>query len=313
MTVALTEPTGSTLAISREQDGFTDKQIAALRQLGVKDAGPADLAVFFHHAQRTGLDPFAKQIYLIGRWSREGTKYTIQTGIDGYRLIARRAVDQRGETLGYEDTLWCDQNGQWTDVWLSSTPPAAAKVVVLRNGNRYPATALWSEYVQTVKDGTPNSMWARMGANQLAKCAEALALRKAFPQDLSGIYTTDEMGQAENSRPRAEPVRPTSIREAINVKADDLRTTAQSTKLAILLRELGMNDRAEALAYIGGVVGRDVESTKTLTVAEASTLIDHLEKARDDANTDHETGEVYEAELVEGDWPEVAQPGGSAA
>jgi phage recombination protein Bet len=309
-------PAGSSLAINAEQDGFTEKQVAALKQLGVKDATNADLAVFFHQAQRTGLDPFARQIYMIGRWSREGTKQTIQTGIDGYRLIARRAVDKSGESFGYEDTRWCGQDGQWTDVWLSSQPPAAARVVVLRNGNRYPATALWSEYVQTVKDGAPNTMWAKMGANQLAKCAEALALRKAFPQDLSGIYTSEEMGQAENIRPaRAEQVRPQSIREAIGEPA--LRTEPQSKKLAILLRELDMNDRTEALSYIGGIVGRDVDSTKTLTVAEASTVIDHLQKMADEANTDHETGEVIEAEFVDeppldGDWPEVAKAGGRA-
>jgi hypothetical protein len=70
----------SDLAIEADQSFWSDKQVAALRQLGVGDAGNADLAVFFHQAKRTGLDPFAKQIYMIGRWSREGTKYTIQTG-----------------------------------------------------------------------------------------------------------------------------------------------------------------------------------------------------------------------------------------
>jgi phage recombination protein Bet len=321
-----TPQAGSSLAIGAEQDGFTDKQIAALKQLGVKDATQGDLDVFFYQAQRTGLDPFAKQLYLIGRWSREGTKFTIQTGIDGYRLIARRAVDRSGETLGYEDTRWCGQDGVWTDVWLSNQPPAAARVVVLRAGQRYPATALWSEYVQTVKDGSPNSMWARMGANQLAKCAEALALRKAFPQDLSGIYTTDEMGQAESPQPaREQPAKPTSIREAIG--ATTLRSEAQSKKLAILLRELGMTNRDEALSYIGGLVNRDVDSTKTLTVAEASTVIDSLQKMADEAKTDHETGEIVDAEIVDapdrsgamipaheptGDWPEVRQPGSAA-
>ncbi len=189
----------SDLSIEPDQLNWTEKQKAALQQLGVKDASNADLAVFFHQAKRTGLDPFAKQIYMIGRWSKEGTKQTIQTGIDGYRLIARRAADKAHETLAYADTLWCGEDGAWRDVWLPKTPPAAAKAVVLRNGHPFSAVALWSEFVQTNRDGTPNAMWARMGANQLAKCAEALALRKAFPQDLSGIYTEDEMGQAERT------------------------------------------------------------------------------------------------------------------
>ncbi len=205
MTDVATRSTGA-LALADTQDYWTPQQIATLAQLGVDQASEGDLRVFFHQVRATGLDPFAKQIYMIGRWDSRtrGQKYTIQTGIDGYRLIARRAVDRTGETLGYEPNLWCGPDGKWREVWLDSNPPAAAKVTVYRNGQPFPAVALWSEYVQTVKDGSPNSMWSRMGAGQLAKCAEALALRKAFPQDLSGLYTTEEMGQADNAH--REPV-----------------------------------------------------------------------------------------------------------
>jgi phage recombination protein Bet len=195
----------SSLALNDSQDYWTPQQVATLKQLGVDGASEGDLRVFFHQCRSTGLDPFAKQVYMIGRWSREGTKYTIQTGIDGYRLIARRAVDRTGETLGYDPNMWCGPDGKWREVWLETVPPRAAKVTVYRNGQPFPAIALWDEYVQTVKDkqtgqAVPNSMWGRMGAGQLAKCAEALALRKAFPQDLSGLYTTEEMGQADSER-----------------------------------------------------------------------------------------------------------------
>jgi phage recombination protein Bet len=153
-----------------------------------------------HVAQRTGLDPFAKQIYMIGR---NVVKQTIQTGIDGFRLVARRSADRLGETLEYEDTEWCGNDGVWADVWTHGTAPAAARVVVIRNGRRFPAVALYREYVQTKSNGEPNAMWSKMPANQLAKCAEALALRKAYPQDLSGLYTDDEMGQADRA-PRGQ-------------------------------------------------------------------------------------------------------------
>jgi hypothetical protein len=58
--------------------------------------------------------------------------------------------------------------------------------------------ALYREYVQTDWNGNPTRMWKNMGANQIAKCAEALALRKAFPHDLAGVYTAEEMAQADN-------------------------------------------------------------------------------------------------------------------
>ena len=192
--------TNTALTIADDQTEFNEQQVATLRQLGVVTANRGDLAVFFHQAVRTGLDPFARQIYMI---ERQG-KQTIQTGIDGFRLVARRTVERTGETLGYEDTLWCGTDGQWMDVWLKREAPAAAKVTVIRGGQRFSAVALYQEYVGTKRDGSPTQMWATKGALMLAKCAEALALRKAFPQDLSGLYTSEEMAQADNPAPRAQ-------------------------------------------------------------------------------------------------------------
>jgi len=204
----------SELVIEPTQTSWSPQQVAALRQLGVDAAADGDLSVFFHVCNRTGLDPFARQIYMIGRNSKNmrtnqwETKYTIQTGIDGFRLIARRASDRARTTLGYEDTVWCGDDGQWTDVWLSDKPPRAAKLAVIRDGQRYPAVALMSEYMGTDKQGNPTLMWQTKGALMLAKCAEALALRKAFPQDLSGLYTADEMQQSNDETPQqVEPAR----------------------------------------------------------------------------------------------------------
>ena len=160
--------------------------------------------MFLHQCQRTGLDPFARQIYMIGRWSKNGTKYTIQTSIDGFRLIGRRAADAGRETLEVTDTQWCGADGVWRDVWLADEPPAAARVAVIRNGGRFPAVALFKEYAGTTKNGDLTQMWREKGALMIAKCAEALAWRKAFPQDLSGLYTGDEMQQADRAS-RATP------------------------------------------------------------------------------------------------------------
>lgn len=178
------------LSIRPDQTQFDTNQMAALRSLGVTNASDADVALFFHQAARTGLDPFARQIYLINR----GGKQTIQVGIDGFRLIRDRKGTYRGHT-----EEWCGQDGKWRDVWLGRDHPSAARVQVYVEGYTVPVVgiATWDEYAQIGRDGKPQSVWASKPALMLAKCAEALALRKAFPQDLSGLYTTDEIPEAE--------------------------------------------------------------------------------------------------------------------
>ena len=143
-----------------------------------------ELRLFAYACQRTGLDPFSKQIYAIKR----GGKMTIQAGIDGLRSIAERT----GQLDGSE-TLWCGEDGQWQDVWLGSKPPAAAKTIIHRKGASHPfvGVARFADY------NAGQGLWAKMGATMIAKCSEALALRKAFPADLSGVYSADEMQQSE--------------------------------------------------------------------------------------------------------------------
>ena len=143
-----------------------------------------ELRLFAYACQRTGLDPFSKQIYAIKR----GGKMTIQAGIDGLRSIAERT----GQLDGSE-TLWCGDDGQWQDVWLSSKPPAAAKTIIYRKGASHPfvGVARFADY------NGGQGLWSKMPAVMIAKCSEALALRKAFPADLSGVYSTDEMQQED--------------------------------------------------------------------------------------------------------------------
>ncbi len=302
-----TEPTqhGSALALSTDQDFWNEKQIATLRQMGLEKAGNGDLAVFMHVSQRTGLDPFAKQIYMIGRWSKDGTKYTIQTGIDGFRLIARRASDRLGETLEYEDTEWADSSGNWHNVWLKGTAPAAARVVVRRHGKRFPAVALYREYVQTFKDKAtgelvPNSMWTGRPAGQLEKCAEALALRKAFPQDLSGIYADEEMGQADRPERRESDVSTPAADRMASIlgtttaeqvhdepepgpQADEsplLNTSsALAKRLFATLGEAGITDRDARLEAVSKIIGREVTSSSQMTDADAEKVIDSIKAA----------------------------------
>src|SRR5215469_6010398 len=160
---------------------YDEQQLSLIKNTLTKSLSDQEFRLLVEVAKRTGLDLFTRQIYGIKR----GDQMTIQTGIDGYRLLASRT----GDLAGIDDATYVDTD---TDV------PRTATVTVWRfvHGQRVPftATARWSEYRQ---DSGP--MWKRMPYLMLGKCAEALALRKAFPAELSGIYTNEEMDQADNT------------------------------------------------------------------------------------------------------------------
>jgi phage recombination protein Bet len=157
---------------------FSREQVELIKSTIAVGATDDELKLFLYTAQRSGLDPLAKQIHFVKR----AGKMTIQTAIDGYRLIA----DRTGKYAGNDDPIFNDEEA-----------PKRAMVTVYKivDGQRCPftATARWSQYFPGEAQGF---MWKKMPHLMLGKCAEGLALRKAFPAELSGLYTTEEMEQA---------------------------------------------------------------------------------------------------------------------
>lgn len=174
---------------------FTQDQVELIRATLAPETNDMEFALFMEVARVQGLSPLQRQIHAVMRWDNatKRKKMVIQTGIDGYRLIAART----GLHLGTTDATFGPANALGFPSWAQVT----VKKLVHGHVAEYPATAFWDEYVQTTKEGKPNNMWAQRPKGQLSKCAEALALRKAFPAELSGVYTDTEMDQADNAAP----------------------------------------------------------------------------------------------------------------
>jgi phage recombination protein Bet len=168
---------------------FTPEQQQVILDTCCGGAPVSEARALIAIAEARGLNPILGECYFVKRWDSEARRerWAVQAAIDSFRIKA----EQTGLYAGQDEPEYeYDEHGQVT----------VARVKVWRKDWTRPAVgvARWSEYVQTTKEGKPTRFWSRMPHNQLAKCAEALALRKAFPAVLAKIYVSEEMDQADN-------------------------------------------------------------------------------------------------------------------
>ncbi|MFC4223545.1 phage recombination protein Bet [Lysinibacter cavernae] len=256
------------LPVSSDVGQWSSQETAFAQAIGlVKTNGQGKLIpapretieAFLHQCRRTGLDPVARQIYCIER----GGKYGIQVSIDGARLVAERTGQYEGQT----PAEWTADGITWVAVWLSDQAPAAGRVGVYRAGFRDPVygVARFSSY------STGQNLWRKMPEVMIAKCAEMLALRKAFPQDLSGLYSSEEMEQAGGrtaAAPRAEASPHLLPAEASAPAAEAVQVFSQDwVKRAALCRDYEELRPVFAEAQAAGELGIPVDASgKTLNV-----------------------------------------------
>lgn len=244
---------------------FDQQQIDVMRRTVAAGTSPEDFLVFLEVCKHRRLNPFAREIYAIVRQGR----MTIQVSIDGLRKLAERSGKYRGQV----GPQFCGADGVWKDEWLLDTPPTAARVGVKRADFDAPVWAV-ARYKAYVQESSPT--WKKMPDIMTAKCAEALALRKAFPDEMSGLYAHEEMAQAGKpdndafKRPVEQPA--SAIIETTAVAAE---LTVEQVYAAFL-----KSFRAEKWeAFKTGVIGFPV-ADEGLSESELARLMAKLDEIR---------------------------------
>lgn len=246
--------------------------------------------------EQHGLNPLKNEIYVIPRGSGAKRRLMAQVSIDGYRIIAGRHPDYEGQT----PVQWCGADGAWLDVWLDATaPPAAAKVGVYRKGAREPTVAVltWNEY----KDNA-GQIAKKMKAHMLAKAAESLALRKAFPDAFSGLYTTEELS-AEGKEPMPDYAVTAlgTLAEAAGLDRGDIVTWAATQPASMAPAALHKMIVRLAETLQGSFASADAEAT---FISDAAS---EMNKAVEDKDVDALAEAVNRAVAYAGG-AEAAQP-----
>lgn len=277
---------------------FTEDQSQMIRDAYANGATDGEFAVLMEIAKARRLNPLLKQVHFVKRWDKDKARmvWATQVSIDGLRAIAERT----GIYAGQDEPEFIEG---------PSGVPTVCKVRVYRKDWTRPAVgvAYFGEYVQTTKDGKVTSFWQRMPHTMLAKCAESLALRKAFPEDTSGLYTPEEMGQAENVEVQqhapylAPGPSPAAALPAPPTWADDLAACTTLRDVRALYRGVASTERdngAQCDDVRAWCADRNIVATAAEVTAILATLPDAALAILDDIHADEEHETTVRIERV---------------
>jgi phage recombination protein Bet len=200
-------------------DRFRPAQLALIQRMN-PDCSPDEFNVFMSVASQLGLDPLRKQIYafVFGKDNPEKRRMSLVVGIDGFRAIAARSgeyrPDDRAPRITYDER---NINQDCNPLGIISAEVTVYKRVA---GDWWPITAVafWDEHAPLVKDDEwqtnakgksffkgnghykldpKKDTWRRMARLMIAKCAEAQAIRRGWPEDLSAVYSDEELDRSK--------------------------------------------------------------------------------------------------------------------
>lgn len=208
--------TASEMTPQQALSGITDETKARWKRMYLSEASSDEAEQFYETVIRTRLSPDQRQIYVRMQSSKAKVnhqwvwqkKMLIMVSIDGFRLVAERT----GKYAGQETALFSADGKSWTEAWSPKDPPKFAKVGILRHDFKKPlfVVAKWDTFKQETKDNKLTRFWANMPEVMLSKVAEAQAFRRAFPQELSGLYEPAEITETESE---SLPTTPKIIRQ----------------------------------------------------------------------------------------------------
>jgi len=196
---------------------LSSAQIELIKRTIADGASDDELRLFLQVCKGANINPFLRQAHLIPFWDGKAgsERRAIVIAIDGFRAIA----ESSGKYAGNDDAVFQGEVEIELEIWegkggarkkvgtRKKKVPEKASVTVYKmmDGVRCPftASARWDEYYP---GGRKGGKWNDMPHVMLGKCAEALALRKGFPKQLSGLYAQEEMDQAMNASEEEQKV-----------------------------------------------------------------------------------------------------------